>query len=172
MASTFISLPVTSSGSISGPIDVQISASNDSIKISDGTDTLAINADGSINANIGGSASITGNVDAVLTGLNEFQYNEVLAVAAGATTAVVTKFFPVEYKLRRINATGSNVSTWTVILDATDIDKIRSNHTDLNVVFDYETGITIPAGSTVVVEVTNAGASAGDFSARLLFSAK
>jgi hypothetical protein len=167
MASTFISLPISGS-TITGPIDVNVSAANDSIKISDGTDILAINADGSIN--IAGSTTVSGSVDAVITGLNEYEYSEALAVAAGGTATVVSHFFATTYKLRRASCTGENVAVYTVYFDAVAMDKKRSTYTDFNCCFDYETGIEVPAGTTVTIEVENASTSAGDFSAQLLFS--
>lgn len=168
MASTFLNLPAGSTTTI-GALEVAVSAANDSIKISDGTDTLAVNADGSLNVSLSGSLA---SVDTVITGLNEYEYNEEIGVAIGATVTAVTYTFGANYKLRKINCTGDNLAIWTVVLDGDDIDKRRSNFTNLNCDFDYETGITMPSGSTLEVKVTNSGNSIGEFSARLLFSPK
>ena len=162
MASTFISLP---SAEITGPIDVNINPINDAIKISDGTDTLAVNTDGSINV----AGVFSGNT--VPVGVNEFEYGEALNVAIGASATVVTKFFLTDYKLRRASCTGENIAVFTILFNGTPVDKSRSTYSDFNCRFDYETGITIPAGTTVTVEVLNSGNSIADFSAQLLFSA-
>lgn len=146
-----------------------VSAANDSIRISDGTDTLAINPDGSINVN----STSSGPTDVILTGLNEYEYNEVTGLAIGGSTTLVSHFFAVDYKLRRISCTGDSIGVFTVLFDATPVDKRRSTYTDFNVVVDYETGIAIPAGTTVSVEVENASTSSvGDYSGQLLFSIK
>lgn len=161
---TFIHLPPIAS---LGPIDVNVSASNDSIKISDGTDTLAINADGSLNI----AGSISGDVTALLTGINEFSYNEV-TIAAGATTTVISQLFPTEYKLRRTRGSGENIGVFFLKFNSSGVDKIRTTYTDFNALMDYETGITIPAGTTVNVDVTNSSASPAQYSVQILYSAQ
>lgn len=164
---TFIQLPrAGGSSTITGPIDVNISPSNDSIKISDGVDTLAINTDGSLNI----AGSISGNVNAINTGVNEFTFNE-LVIAAGATTTLISQLFPSEYKLRRVRGSGETIAVYSIKFGASGVDKLRSTYTDFNATFDFETGITIPAGTTVNIDVTNAGSAPAQFSAQILYSA-
>jgi hypothetical protein len=165
MSSTFIHLPPITT---TGPIEVSVDASNDSIKISDGVDTLAVNADGSINANITGS--ISGEVTAILTGVNEYEYAET-TIASGATVTVVSRFFPDDYKLRRVRGSGENIAVYYLKFTGVGVDKLRSTYTDFNATFDYETGIAIPGGTTVAVDVTNSSTTPGLFSVQLLFSA-
>lgn len=172
MASTFISLPAVSVDV--GTVDVVITADNDSIAISDGTNTMAVNSDGSINVSgistVSGSVSIDGGTVAV-TGQNQFEYNQA-TIPAASSAVVVSRLFPTAYKLRRVSATGATVGTYTVRFNGTAVDKLRSNYTDFNCRFDYETGIAIPAGTTVSVLVENGSTTdAGLFSAQLLFSA-
>lgn len=173
MASTFITLPAAAD--IVGPVEVTVNAQNDSIRIADAAgDTLAINPDGSINVsgieNITGTVSIDGGTVAV-SGQNEFEYNQVVIPAAGSAV-VVSRFFAIAYKLRRISATGATVGTYTVRFNGTPVDKLRSNYTDFNCRFDYETGISIPPGTTVTVFVENGSTTdSALFSAQLLFSA-
>lgn len=108
-----------------------------------------------------------------LTGTNEYEYDEILALAPLGTATIVSKYFATEYKLRKVSTTGSSVGVYTVLFNSSPIDKKRSTVTDFNCEFDYETGITIPAGTTVSVTIANASTGyTGDFSARLLFSAK
>lgn len=165
MANTFIHLPPTGSSTITGPIDVNVSAASDSIKISDGTDILAINPDGSLNI----AGAISGDVNAVVTGLNEYSYNEV-TIAAGATQTVLSQLFPTEYKLRRVRSSGENIGVYFLKFGASGVDKYRSTYTDFNALMDFETGITIPAGTTVSIEVTNNGTTPGLFSSQFLYS--
>lgn len=63
-----------------GQIEVDINAEEDSIAISDGTNTLVVNPDGSINVNID---STPGTI------VNEF--NEVLSVPSGLNQLMVLK---------------------------------------------------------------------------------
>lgn len=171
MASTFITLP---SANIAGPVEVTVNADNDSIAISDGYNTMAVNSDGSIN--VSGISTVTGQVTVdggtvAITGENEFEYSQVTIAALGSAV-VVSRLFPTAYKLRRVSATGATVGTYTVRFNGTAVDKLRSNYTDFNCKFDYETGIAIPAGTTVSVLVENGSATdAALFSAQLLFSA-
>lgn len=172
MASTFISLPAASVSL--GTVDVVVTAQNDSIAISDGYNTLAVNPDGSLN--VAGISTVTGSVTVdggtvAVTGQNEFTYNEQIIAAAGNAT-IVSKFFAIAYKLRRVSATGATIGTYTVRFNGTAVDKLRSNYTDFNCKFDYETGIAIPPGTTVTVYVENGSATdAALFSAQLLYSA-
>lgn len=167
MADSFIYLPPTSSSTITGPIDVNVSAAgNDSVKISDGVDTLAINADGSLNI----AGVISGSVDAIFTGVNEYSYNEV-TIAAGGTTTIISQLFATDYKLRRVRGSGETIGVYYIKFNSSGVDKMRSTYTDFNATFDFETGITIPAGTTVNIEVTNAGNAPALFSINMLFSA-
>lgn len=135
---------------------------------------MAVNSDGSIN--VSGISTVTGQVTVdggtvAITGENEFEYNQVV-IAAASSAVVVSRLFPTAYKLRRVSATGATVGTYTVRFNGTAVDKLRSNYTDFNCRFDYETGIAIPAGTTVSVFVENGSTTdAGLFSAQLLFSA-
>jgi hypothetical protein len=106
-----------------------------------------------------------------ISGTNQFEYNEVLSVAPGATITLLSRNFPTAYKLRRVDATGNCIGTYSVQFNNEDIDKKRSTIVNFNCEFNYETGITIPAGTIVSVVVTNSSdENSGDFAARLLFS--
>lgn len=173
MASTYLSLPAASVSL--GTVDVVVTAQNDSIAISDGFNTLAVNPDGSLN--VSGMSTVTGEVTidggtVGITGQNEFEYSELIIPAAGNAT-VVSRYFETAYKLRRVSATGATIGTYTVRFNGTAVDKLRSNYTDFNCKFDYETGIAIPPGTTVTVFVENGSTvDAALFSAQLLFSAQ
>jgi hypothetical protein len=108
-----------------------------------------------------------------LTGANEYDFDEIVDLAANASETIISHYFATQYKLRKVSTTGSSVGVYTVVFDGNPIDKKRSTVTDYNCEFDYETGITIPAGTTVSVIVQNTSTvNAGTFSARLLFSAQ
>lgn len=172
MASTYITLPAQTV--TLGTVDVVVTAQNDSIAISDGTNTLAVNPDGSLN--VSGISTVTGQVTVdggtvAVTGQNEFEYNQVSVPPTGSAT-IVSHFFATNYKLRRVSATGATVGVYTVRFNGSPVDKLRSNYTDFNCRFDYETGIAVPAGTTVSVLVENGSTTdTALFSAQLLFSA-
>lgn len=156
MASTFINLPVTASA-ISGPIDVNISASNDSIKISDGTDTLAINSDGSINV------ALTGG------GLTSATYNEVTGVASGVLTTVASFTAVASTKVRRIMAAGTNIAAYEVVVDGNVRAKSYTNFGGpLDVVFDFEDGLSLSIGNQVLVRVLHQRPDVGNFNASIV----
>lgn len=179
MASTYITLPAQTV--TLGTVDVVVTAQNDSIAIANGANTLAVNPDGSIN--VAGMSTVTGSVSidggtvtldggtVTTTGQNEFEYNQVSVPPTGSAT-VVSHFFATNYKLRRVSATGATVGVYTVRFNGSPVDKLRSNYTDFNCRFDYETGIAVPAGTTVSVLVENGSTTdTALFSAQLLFSA-
>lgn len=108
-----------------------------------------------------------------LVGENQYWFDEVSDVAPNATDTIVTYVFATEHKLRKVSATGNCIGVYSVKFDTDVVDKKRSTITDFNCEFDYETGITIPAGTTVSVVVQNSSTNGtGQFSARLLFSLK
>ncbi len=111
----------------------------------------------------GASISVTGN--------NQFEYAETLAIPAGNTATIVSRNFATAHKLRRVDATGNAIGTYSIKFNGQDVDKKRSTVTNFNCEFNYETGITIPANTIVSVTVTNgSNSNDGDFAARLLFS--
>lgn len=166
MSNTFIHLPRSGSTAITGPIDVNIDG-NDKIKITDNDgDILNVTPDGKLQID----GVITGNVNAVVTGVNEFEFAET-TIAGGGTTTVVTRSFPDEYKLRRVRGSGENVAVYYLKFSGSGVDKMRSTYTDFNALMDFETGVTIPAGTVVTVDVTNSTSSPALFSVQLLFSA-
>jgi hypothetical protein len=112
-----------------------------------------------------------GSVNALLVGINEYTYGESLGLAGGAEATLVSQFFVAQYKLRRVSCTGENIGVYTVYFNGVPVDKKRSTYTNFNCEFDYETGITIPANTTVEVKVENASSSVADFSAQILYSA-
>lgn len=179
MASTYITLPAQTV--TLGTVDVVVTAQNDSIAIANGANTLAVNPDGSINvagmSTVSGSVSIDGGAVAVSggtitpTGQNEFEYNQTVVLPTTGAT-IVSRYFASAYKLRRVSATGATVGVYTLYFNTNPVDKLRSNYTDFNCRFDYETGIAIPAGTTVSVFVENGSTTdTALFSAQLLFSA-
>jgi hypothetical protein len=167
-------LTVNADGSIN--VNVAVSHLNDSIRLGDGTSLLTstlVSGKQGLDVNLINtlSATVSGEVDAVLTGLNEYTYNET-TIAAGATTTVVSQLFATAYKLRRVRGSGENIGRFFLKFNGVGVDKILTTYTDFNSLMDYETGIDIPAGTTVTLEVTNVSTTPGVYSAQLLYSIK
>lgn len=156
-------------------IEIDISHTTDSIRLGDGTNyitsTPAPGSKNGLDVNVLNNIDISGNVDALLVGINEYTYNEI-SIASGATMTVISQLFPTDYKLRKVRGSGENIGVFSVKFDATGVDKYRTTYTDFNVILDYETGIFIPAGTTVIVEVMNVSNTPSLFSTQILYSAK
>lgn len=169
---TGYTLEINSDGSINA--NVAVTHVGDSIRLGDGTNFLTsttIGSDIGLDVNILNSIEVTGKVDALIVGINEYIYNEI-TIAAGATSTVVSQFFPTAYKLRRAKGSGENLGVFELKFNATGVDKYRTTYTDFNVLLDYETGISIPAGTTVTMAVTNSTNTPALYSTQLMFSAK
>jgi hypothetical protein len=144
VASTFISLPAQT-------------VSVGSVQITDGTDTLAINNDGSINV------ALTGG------GVTAVTYNEVTSVASSTLTTVATFVAGSSVKLRRASASGSNIAYFIVTVNGSTVAKKYTYYGgDLSVEFDFEDGIALTAADTVLVRVEHTRTMTGDFNATII----
>jgi hypothetical protein len=148
-----------------GTVDVAIDAAGgDTIAISDGTDTMVVNPDGSINANI------------VLPQYNPiFAYAAVLAVPANVTTSLISYTMPggKDGYLQKIHLSGENIARYTVRVNGVVIDVARTYFgNDLDKDLDYTAGANnlgyeLNAGDVVLVQVLHTRPSLAEFNARL-----
>ena len=144
MASTFISLPAAT---------VSVGA----VRITDGTDELAINADGSINVALSGG------------GVTTVTYNEVTSVASSTPTNVATFVAAMSTKLKRIEASGTNIAAFEVVVNGTVRAKKYSYFGGpLSVDFDFRDGLALTAADTVILRVTHTRTMTGDFNATII----
>lgn len=117
------------------------------VKITDGTDSLNINSDGSINVNIASSGSASG-----LT----FNHNEITAVAPGVETTLITLTPISNTRVQKIEVSGENYGLYRVKLNGTTLLNKRSWWTDFNATFTFEdlvNGLLVPASATLTVTV-------------------
>lgn len=157
-------LKINSDGSID--VNCIISAANDSIRISDGTDTLAINTDGSINANITGSVSISsGDVNVIETGTVATVYNEVLSIASATLTTIVSYTAVQPSRLKVVEVSGTNIAEFTVYVNGSPIHKKRTYYGYLDSSFQFSKGYALVASDVVQVKVLHYQSTVGDFSA-------
>lgn len=144
MASTFISLPAAR-------------VSVGSVMITDGTDTLEVNADGSINV------AITGG------GVTTLTYNEVTSVATSVITTVATFIAGASTKLRSVQAAGTNIAYFEVVVNGTvRAKKYTQFGGPLNVDFDFKDGLSLAITDTVLLRVEHTRGGTGDFNATIL----
>lgn len=146
-------------------IAVDMDPSEDGVYIADKNtgNKLVVNADGSINVVVA-----TG-----LTGINKNIFNELLAVASGATVNLVSYIVPAGKSaiLDRIFVSGENIALFEVYLNAIKIDVTRTYFgSSLNSLLDYSSnnsGYTLSSTDTLVVQVTHNRPSSGNFEGRI-----
>lgn len=147
-------LKVNSDGSID--VNNPISAAfGDSIIVSDGTNDLNINPDGSLNVQFAQPTTTS-------------QYNEVSSVANSVLTTIISYTATGTQQLTQIDVSGTNIATYSLTINSTVKDKRRTYFgSGLNAVFDYASGLTLTTGDIVTVNVIHERPSPGDFNARL-----
>jgi hypothetical protein len=144
----------TSSGGKTG-LDVSLIGP---IKITDGTDTLAINTDGSLNVNIVSSGASYLNV-----------YNEATGVVAGVATVVVTYTSAISTYLQQIMYAGKYPGMFELLVNSSVLAKQYSYFTNLNGSFDFGRGLQINIGDVIQVKVTHNQLGLGNFNSNIIF---
>jgi len=175
----------------SGTLSVSLDASNDSVAIGDGVDLLAINPDGSLNANITGTLAVeidaadgdniaikdsdgdeleintdgSINVNSIVPTSNT--YNEVTSVASGILTTIHSYTALSNAYLLTVDVAGTNVAYYEVQLNASVIDKKYTYFGgQLNASFDFGAQSLI-ASDVVTVKVLHNRPTVGDFNAKI-----
>lgn len=144
MASTYISLPVS---------NVNVG----SVQVTDGTDTLQINNDGSINV------AITGG------GLTTVTYNEITGLASGSLTTIASFTAVSSVRLRKAMAAGTNIASYEVQINGSVKAKSYTNFGGpLETAFDFEDGISLGIGDIVTVKVIHSRIANGNFNATII----
>jgi len=143
-----------------------LDASKDNVAISDGTDTLEINTDGSIN--------VQNTINTNSTGLKK--YAEVSSVASGVETTIVghTALAARRTFLQKISASGDNIAKYKVKVDGTTVDFKRTNFgSNLNADFffdgEFNVGLEVGAGSTITVTVLHNRGGVSDFNGKIQY---
>lgn len=162
-------------GTVNAELEVQLSHQDnvpdagdvaDSVQVGDGTETLAINPDGSINVAI--TPIPPGNYTPKST------YNEVGSVANSSLTTVTTYTVPVgkTASLNSADVSGSNIATYTVEINATVVDKKYTWFGgQLSERFNFTTpsggSQQLVAGDVVRVRVEHGRPMVGSFNAKI-----
>jgi hypothetical protein len=124
------------------------------------------NADGSINVIVESVPSPNSTVIST--------YNAVSSVASGATTQIISYTVPpaMQAVLQRCPVSGTNVATYTLLINATTQDTLRTMFgADLTQEFNFTTGndsgLILNAGDVVAIQVLHMRPYTGDFNARI-----
>lgn len=121
-----------------------LSATQDNVAISDGTDTLAVNADGSINV-----------VVAASSGTAVTDYSEAAALATLTSSNHDYTASGGAFEVRRIEVSGESIGTFEILLNGVAKGKIRTSVEEPNAVFNFEDGTTVADTQVVRVVRTN-----------------
>lgn len=160
-------------GTVNAELEVQLSHKdnyphpgdvNDSVRIGDGVDEMAVNPDGSINVNLVPSNTA---VDVHET------YNEISAVPTSTPTLLVNYTAPSGKLcfLSKIYFSGDNIAKYVVKLNGSNIDTVRTYFGgDLNGISDFSDasrGKLLSVGDLVEVYVEHQRPDVGDFNGRI-----
>lgn len=183
---------------ISGPFEVAIDDTTDSIKIGDGSGTyLDINPDGSISNRIkdsNGAAITLGQktkaqsipvvlpsdqpisvtfppdttVGTIESGTVSTAYNEVTSVATGVLTTIVSYVALGDSRMKFVELSGTNIATYTILINSVVINKKRTYYGLMDGRFDFTKGYILALGDLVEIKVIHTQPSVGDFNAFIL----
>jgi hypothetical protein len=131
-------------------------ASGDDIAISDGTNTLSVNPDGSINV-------IPTNFDTIC------YYSEITNINTGLTATIINFSPSASVKLQAINVSGDNIATYKVIKNSSVVEKKRTYFgNSLNLTFEYN-NFVINNGDSLQVDVIHNRPYVGNFNATIKY---
>lgn len=134
-----------------------LSASQDNVAISDGTDTLAVNTDGSINV-----------VTQSSSGTAIANYDQVAALASAASdnhdyTAAGGTFEPL-----RVEVSGESIGTFQILANAVVVGLVRTSVENPNAVFNFPDGFSIADTQVLRVVRTNDSNKAHAFDSTII----
>lgn len=156
------------------------------IKASDGDNIAIANADGSkvvtvttvgphngLDVNIVNTTPIPVSITATNPGTLKSLYNEITSVSAGLLTTINTYTVPVATTgfLQKCAISGTNVATYTLLLNSVIIDKkytvFGSSFNESFVFADNSDGLPINSGDVVQIKVIHNRPSLNDFNGRI-----
>jgi hypothetical protein len=133
------------------------------VKITDGTDALDINPDGSINVNVNQSIAADGLI---------IDYNEVSSVGSGSETTIITITAPVGgQRIQKVDFSGDNKALYKVKVDGNTIAARRTWWTHFNESVNFEgfvNGLLLTAGQVLTVTVIHNRPDLGAFEATVM----
>lgn len=154
-------------------LDVQLDQANDSVSIGDGTTLYTgttVGSDHGLDVNIIGG-TVTANIQTAGQIFNN--YNEILSVANGVTTNIVsyTSGAGTTNYLQKVSFSGTNIAAYELLVNGVVIVKKYTYFSgplnDEMVFNDSLKGLLIPTGQIVTVRVTHNRPDVGNFNARI-----
>jgi len=141
---------------LNAQLDVHLSAKDNdpkagdlhaSIRVGDGVNELAVNADGSLNVNF-----VQSGAPALLV-----SFNSVSAVATGAETTLISKVTPPGgFRLMKVDVSGENVALFSLKVDGVTLFTKRSWWNNWNQEFrfeDFQNGLRLTQGQVLSITV-------------------
>ena len=125
------------------------------IQVTDGSNTLSLNPDGSINVSI-------------VPDIIDNDYNEVTSVGTSVLTTILSKTIVNSSKIMLIEVSGSNIAEFTVEINSVIKAKARTYFSSgLNYSFDFKDGYIVNPGDLILTRVIHDRPTVGDFNARI-----
>lgn len=105
----------------------------------------------------------------VNSGTTKSYYSEILAVASGVYTNILSHSVTVNSRLKLAQSSGTNIAEYEVVLNGSVLDKQRTNFgAQLNCCFKFENGLPLVSGDSVVVRAKHSRPSLSDFNAKII----
>lgn len=146
---------INADGSIDTNVELDaLDGDNVAIKDSNG-DELDINNDGSINTKI---------IDPTITNI----FNEITNVSSAIPTTIISYVAPADIKLLQIDVSGTNIAYFEVLINGILNAKKYTHFQLLNETFNFNNGLSVLLGQTILVRVTHNRPDVGNFNANIL----
>ena len=95
-------------------------------------------------------------------------YSEITSVGSSTLTPILTYVAATKRLMKQVNVSGTNIATYTVLVNATTKAKVRTYFGgSLNEVVSFDVGVRIDIGDTVTIKVIHERSMTGDFNATL-----
>lgn len=169
---------LTSINTNTPPLGQETMANSSPVVIASDQSTVKVNLTNPSGVSVGTSGNpiyVVSSATLPATSINA--YHEVLSVASGITTTIVTYTVPVGHEnvLERISVSGENIALYTVLINGTPVDVQRTYFGGaLNAQFQFMStinyGTVLNAGDIVSVTVLHNRPSLANFEGRIQMS--
>lgn len=141
-----------------GILEITITDQDDSIKVGGGDGNYILpNPDGSVNVNVTSNGRSNKNL-----------FDEIGSVASGVTSTIISYVAPANTKIISADFGGDNIAMYSLHVDGILTAKKYSFWGGLNERFNFSSGMSIPTGAVITVEVVHDRDSLGMFFCNLL----
>lgn len=134
---------------LAGDLEVNLNATDDSIKVGDGTDFLAVNTDGSINVVIVSSTQ----------GDSLYQYKKVTNLLASAVDDHTYTVVSGTFKITKIYASASGLIKAEILSGNTGVETTKmtffNSQSATNIDFEFPEDFVLTVGQRLIVRILN-----------------